>query len=60
MTTNNGWEFNGQFEALVRSLGIKHKRITVGNSQANRQVKRTIRTVKDAIRRMLTSRSSTY
>ena len=44
----------------MRSLGIKHKRITVGNSQANGQVERTVRTVKDAIRRMLTSRPSTY
>ena len=58
MTTDNGREFDGQFEALT--LTAKYRRITVGNSQANGQAERTIRTTKDAIRRMLTHSPSTY
>ena len=44
----------GFFTAMVKSMGVKHRRITVGNSQANGQVERANRTLKEVIRRMLT------
>ena len=35
VTTDNGQEFAGHFDELIGLMGIKHKRITVGNSRAN-------------------------
>ncbi len=52
ITTDNGLEFAGHHKSLCGALGIKHRKITVGNSRANGQVERTIRTIKDIIRRM--------
>ena len=60
LTTDNGKEFDGQFEALTRTLAVKHRPITVGYSQVNGQAERMIRTSKDAICRMLTQLPSTY
>ena len=54
MRTDNGSEFAGDFGALCKASGIVHRRITVGNSKANGQVERMIRTLKEAIRRGLT------
>ena len=47
--TDNSAEFVGSFAQLCKGLGIIHHHITVGNSKANRQVKRTIRMLKDCI-----------
>ena len=41
-------------------MGITHRRITVGNSKANGQVERTIRTLKEAIRRGMTRDPRSY
>ena len=58
--TDNGAEFAGSFARLCKGLGIIHHHITVGNSKANGQVKRTIRTLKDCIRRGLTKTPATF
>ena len=58
--TDNGAEFVGSFAQLCKGLGIIHHHITVGNSKANRQVKRTIRTLKDCIQRSLTKMPATF
>ena len=60
VTTDNGQEFAGSFQELAGHMGVKLKRITVGNSRANGQVERTIRTVKDVIRRMLTAQPDSF
>ena len=60
MTTDNGLEFAGSFEALCRSSGIVHRHITVGNSRANGQVERTIRTIKDIVRKCLSDHSDSF
>ena len=52
VTTDNGMEFTGHFKDLCDALGVTARRITVGNSRANGQVERTIRTIKDVIRKM--------
>ena len=52
--TDNGSEFMGTFTRLCKGLGIIQHHITVGNSKANGQVERMIRTLKDCIRRGLT------
>jgi len=38
----------------VQHWGVRHDHITVGNSKANGQVERTIRTIKEVIRKGLT------
>ena len=58
--TDNGAEFAGSFAWLCKGLGIVHHHITVGNSKANGQVKRTIRTLKDCIRCGLTKMPATF
>ena len=58
--TDNGAEFQGSFHRLCKALGIAHHRITVGNSKANGQVERTIRTLKEVIRRGLTKEPATF
>ena len=58
--TDNGSEFVGSFAWLCKSLGIVHHHITVGNSKANGQVERTIRTLKDCIRCGLTKMPATF
>ena len=58
--TDNGKEFSGSFHRLCTVLGIVHHRITVGNSKANGQVERTIRTLKESIRRGLTRSPPSY
>ena len=58
--TDNGKEFHGSFSRLCKGLGIVHHRITVGNSKANGQVERTIRTIKDGLRRGLTRHATSY
>ena len=58
--TDNGAEFVGSFARLCKGLGIVHHHITVGNSKANGQVKRTIRMLKDCIRRGLTKMPATF
>ena len=58
--TDNGSEFQGSLHRLCNSLGITHRRITVGNSKANGQVERTIRTLKEAIRRGMTRDPRSY
>lgn len=45
---------------MCDSLGIKHRQITVGNSRANGQAERTIRTIKEVIRRMMTEQEHTF
>ena len=45
---------------MCSALGIVHNRITVGNSKANGQVERTIRTLKETIRRGLTKDPATF
>ena len=45
---------------LCKGLGIIHHHITVGNSKANGQVERTIRMLKDCIRRGLTKMPTTF
>ncbi len=58
--TDNGSEFKGSLHRLCESLGITHQRIAVGNSKANGQAERTIRTLKECIRRGLTHDPQTY
>ena len=58
--TNNGAEFAGSFAWLCKGLGIVHHHITIGNSKANGQVKRTIRMLKDCIRHGLTKMPATF
>ena len=58
--TDNGTEFVGSFAWLCKGLGIVHHHITIGNSKANRQVERTIRTLKDCIRCGLTKMPATF
>ena len=58
--TDNGAEFVGSFAQLCKGLGIVHHHITIGNSKANGQVKRTIRTLKDCIRHGLTKMPTTF
>ena len=58
--TDNGAEFVGSFAWLCKGLGIVHHHITIGNSKANGQVKRTIRTLKDCTRRGLTKTPATF
>ena len=58
--TDNGAEFQGSLHRLCTSLGIAHNRITVGNSKANGQVERVIRTLKETIRRGLTKEPASY
>ena len=58
--TDNGAEFVGSFAQLCKGLGIIHHHITIGNSKANRQVKRMIRTLKDCIRCGLTKMPATF
>ena len=58
--TDNGAEFAGSFAWLCKGLGIVHHHITVGNSKANGQVERTIRTLKDCIRHGLTKMPATF
>ena len=60
LRTDNGAEFQGSFHRLCKALGIVHHRITVGNSKANGQVERTIRTLKEVIRRGLTKEPATF
>ena len=49
--TDNGSEWESIFADLVRHWGVQHKHITVGNSKANGQAERMIRTIKDVIRK---------
>ena len=58
--TDNGAEFAGSFAWLCKGLGIIHHHITIGNSKANRQVKQTIRTLKDCIWCGLTKMPTTF
>ncbi len=58
--TDNGSEFQGSLHRLCSALGIAHNRITVGNSKANGQAERTIRTLKETIRRGLTKEPASY
>ena len=58
--TDNGAEFLGSFARLCKGLGIVHHHITIGNSKANRQVERTIRTLKDCIQCGLTKTPATF
>ena len=58
--TDNGAEFVGSFARLCKGLGILHHHITVGNNKANRQVKWTIRTLKDCIWCGLTKIPATF
>jgi Integrase core domain len=49
---DNGSEWKGEFEALLKDgLGITFSWISIGNSRANGQAERMIRTLKDIIRR---------
>lgn len=58
--TDNGSEFCGSFHRLCQGLGIAHHHITVGNSKANGQVERTIRTLKETMRRGLTKDHTSF
>ena len=58
--TDNGSKFAGSFARLCKGLGIVYHHITIGNSKANGQVKQTIRTLKDCIRRGLTKTPATF
>ena len=58
--TNNGTEFAGSYARLCKGLGIVHHHITIGDSKANRQVKWTIRTLKDCILCGLTKKPATF
>ena len=58
--TNNGAEFVGSFAWLCKGLGIVHHHITIGNSKANEQGERMIRTLKDCIWRGLTKKPATF
>ena len=60
VTSDNGLEFSGNFDSLCASVGITRRRITVGNSRANGQVERTIRTIKDVIRRCQSVHPESY
>ena len=58
--TNNDAEFVGSFARLCKGLGIIHHHTTIGNSKANGQAERMIRTLKDCIRRGLTKAPTTF
>ena len=58
--TDNGAEFAGSFAWPCKRLGIVYHHITIGNSKANGQVERMIRTLKDCIRRGLTKAPATF
>ena len=60
MRTDNGKEFQKSFARLCRALAIHHVTITVGNSKGNGQAERTIRVIKDVIRRCMTKDPDTY
>ena len=60
VTTDNGTEFMGDFKDLCDALGVMTRRITVGNSRANGQAERVIRTIKDCIRKMQTERPNSF
>ena len=58
--TDNGAEFADSFARLCKGLGIIHHYITIGNSKANGQVKRMIRTLKDCIWHGLNKMPATF
>ena len=58
--TGNGAEFMGSFARLCKGLGIIYHHITIGNSKANRQVKRMIKMLKDCIWNGLTNTPATF
>ena len=58
--TDNGPEYKGSFAWLCGGMGITHHHITPGNSKANGQVERTIRTIKEVIRRGLTESPDSF
>lgn len=58
--TDHGTEWAGSFSKQLRMLGIKHLKNTVGNSKANGQAERTIRTLKDIMRREMAIEPDTY
>ena len=58
--TDNGTKFVGSFARLCKGLGIVHHHITIGNSEANRQVEWMIRTLKDCIQHSLSKMPATF
>ena len=58
--TDNGTEWGGEFSILIKRLGIVHRHITVGNSKGNGMVERTIRSVKDTIRKFQAQFTDSY
>jgi transposase InsO family protein len=58
--TDNGAEWQGVFELLLKDWNIGHNHISVGNSKANGLVERTIRTLKGIIRKGLTDDPDSY
>ena len=58
--TDNGAEWEGAFSELLQHWGVKHNKITVGNSKANGQVERTIRTIKDVLRKSMAADDDSY
>ena len=58
--TDNVKEFQKSFSRLCRALAIHHATISVGNSKGNGQAERTIRVIKEVIRRAMTKDPETY
>ena len=58
--TDNGSEYKGSFARLCGGMGITRHYITPGNSKANGQVERVIRTIKEVIRRGLTEQPDSF
>ena len=60
MQSDNGAEWDGAFALLMEQWATKHRHITVGNSKANGQVERTIRSIKTIIRKGLSIDNTAY
>ena len=58
--TDNGSEYSGSFSQLCSGLGIKHVRITVGNSKANGQIERVFRVIKEVVSKGMAADRLTY
>ena len=57
---DNGAEWLGQFKTMMSNLGVTMTHSSVGNSRANGQAERTIRTLKDVVRRQMTAHPTSY
>ena len=58
--TDNGTEWQGEFNKFLQQYNIQHLTITVGNSRANGQAERIIRVFKDVIRKLGAANPTAY